>query len=193
MQSPASKGRNFVQPAWERVLGLRNRKGWTQEKLAEKSRVSVRTIQNIERGKPTQFGTILKLAQALGVQAQECMLPASTQSDSRDILTPTSVDGHQFGAPACPLSRTASVSGGGLEVLLWPGTPYTSPGTDAVGIKYRPGVRRFWERQIIADSCRPHSRAQKIQIRASPLLPPWDRSLQIDGGALDSASRAGVG
>jgi transcriptional regulator with XRE-family HTH domain len=102
MQSPASKGRNFVQPAWERVLDLRNRKGWTQEKLAEKSRVSVRTIQNIERGKPTQFGTILKLAQALGVQAQECMLPASTQSDSRDILTPTSVDGHQFSAPACP-------------------------------------------------------------------------------------------
>ena len=90
-QSPASKGRHFVQPAWEKVVDIRNRKGWTQEKLAEKARVSVRTIQNIEQGKPTLIGTILKLGRALGVQAEDCMLSSGAQIGFREC-TPVSFD-----------------------------------------------------------------------------------------------------
>ena len=66
-QSPAPVSGNFVRPAWQTVVELRSRRGWTQEKLAEKSILSVRTIQNLERGKSTHLGTIAKVAEALGV------------------------------------------------------------------------------------------------------------------------------
>ena len=102
MQSPASKGRHFVQPAWERVIDIRTRKGWTQEKLAEKARVSVRTIQNIEQGKPTLIGTILKLAQALGVQAEDCMVASTGQLDSGSVRPSASIARNSFAVSPCP-------------------------------------------------------------------------------------------
>jgi transcriptional regulator with XRE-family HTH domain len=53
---------------------LRRRKNWTQEKLADKAIVSVRTVQNIERGRPTQRSTLARLSNALGVSARDLML-----------------------------------------------------------------------------------------------------------------------
>lgn len=51
-----------------RLQALRMEKGWTQEKLAEKSGVSVSTIKNVEHGvrDPSLFSAIC-LADALGV------------------------------------------------------------------------------------------------------------------------------
>lgn len=80
MQTPESTGRTFVSVDGAKIVGLRARTGWTQEKLAEKSILSVRTVQNIERGKPTQFGTVVKLAVALGVEAKDCLQPVAVLS-----------------------------------------------------------------------------------------------------------------
>lgn len=76
-QNPAPVNGNFVRPAWQTVVELRSRRGWTQEKLAEKSILSVRTIQNLERGKSIHLGTIAKVAEALGVPPKECITSAA--------------------------------------------------------------------------------------------------------------------
>jgi transcriptional regulator with XRE-family HTH domain len=50
-----------------KVKDLRNRKGFSQEQLAEESRLSLRTIQRIEKGESTPRGdTLSKLTRALG-------------------------------------------------------------------------------------------------------------------------------
>ncbi len=67
------EGGNVIRPAWKTVIELRSRRGWTQEKLAEKSILSVRTIQNLERGKFTHRGTVAKVADALGVPVSQCI------------------------------------------------------------------------------------------------------------------------
>lgn len=47
---------------------LRAQKGWSQETLAEKSKVSVRTIQRIENGKRANLETLKDIAYALDVE-----------------------------------------------------------------------------------------------------------------------------
>src|ERR1700742_2853283 len=99
MQIRESTGRTFVSPDGTKIIELRARKGWTQEKLAEKSILSVRTVQNIERGKPTQFGTVVKLAIALGVEAKDCIRLEGAGSGTAD--TPTHSLAHTTNAE-CP-------------------------------------------------------------------------------------------
>jgi len=51
-----------------KIKDLRNRKGFSQEQLAEESKLSLRTIQRIEKSESTPRGdTLVKLTQALGV------------------------------------------------------------------------------------------------------------------------------
>jgi len=69
-----------VQVDGEKLVELRTRKNWTQEKLADKAIVSVRTVQNIERGRPTQRSTLARLANALGVSARDLMLLMAAQT-----------------------------------------------------------------------------------------------------------------
>jgi transcriptional regulator with XRE-family HTH domain len=97
-QNPAPTGGNLVQPAWQTVIELRSRRGWTQEKLAEKSILSVRTIQNLERGKAAHLGTITKIADALGVPPRECIASATPLQQLQNGQT------HEAGAslPPCP-------------------------------------------------------------------------------------------
>ncbi|WP_032800561.1 helix-turn-helix domain-containing protein, partial [Streptococcus sobrinus] len=49
------------------VANLRKQKGWTQERLAEKAGLSVRTIQRIERGDDSSLETLGLVANALDV------------------------------------------------------------------------------------------------------------------------------
>ncbi|MGM0588572.1 MAG: helix-turn-helix domain-containing protein [Bacteroidota bacterium] len=52
----------------EKIKQIRNQKGFSQEKLAEKSNLSLRTIQRIENGKSDPRGnTIIQIADALDV------------------------------------------------------------------------------------------------------------------------------
>jgi len=51
------------------LKGYRNKKGWSQEKLAREAGVSYQTVIKIERGyiRSPRLDTILKIAKALGV------------------------------------------------------------------------------------------------------------------------------
>jgi hypothetical protein len=53
------------------ISDLRKRKLWTQEKLADESGLSVRTIQRIESGEDVSLETIRVIAQALGVEISD--------------------------------------------------------------------------------------------------------------------------
>ncbi|WP_225000408.1 helix-turn-helix domain-containing protein [Cesiribacter sp. SM1] len=57
-----------------KVKDLRNRKGFSQEQLSEESKLSLRTIQRIEKGETVPRGdTLLKLTQALGVTPDDLL------------------------------------------------------------------------------------------------------------------------
>ena len=57
-----------------KVKDLRNRKGFSQEQLSEESKLSLRTIQRIEKGESIPRGdTLVKLTQALGVTPDDLL------------------------------------------------------------------------------------------------------------------------
>lgn len=57
-----------------KIKSLRNRKGFSQEQLSEESKLSLRTIQRIEKGESVPRGdTLIKLTQALGVTPDELL------------------------------------------------------------------------------------------------------------------------
>lgn len=57
-----------------RIKDLRNRKGFSQEQLSEESKLSLRTIQRIEKGESTPRGdTLIKLTQSLGVTPDDLL------------------------------------------------------------------------------------------------------------------------
>ena len=55
------------------LKGYRNKKGWSQEKLAREAGVSYQTVIKIERGyiRSPRLDTILKIAKALGVSLDD--------------------------------------------------------------------------------------------------------------------------
>ncbi|HEX4229263.1 MAG TPA: helix-turn-helix transcriptional regulator [Bryobacteraceae bacterium] len=96
-QNPASSIGNLVQPARQTIIKLRTHRGWTQEKLAEKSILAVRTIQNLEQGNFTRLRTISRVAEALGVSTRECIegaAPTESQIGRASAV--------EDGAPPCP-------------------------------------------------------------------------------------------
>ena len=60
-------------PNPRQIAALRERRGWTQEKLAERSGLSVRTIRNLEIGavQNPRRSSVDLLAHALGVEVEE--------------------------------------------------------------------------------------------------------------------------
>lgn len=57
-----------------KIKDLRNRKGFSQEQLSEESKLSIRTIQRIEKGESIPRGdTLIKLTQALGVTPDDLL------------------------------------------------------------------------------------------------------------------------
>lgn len=57
-----------------KAKSLRNRKGFSQEQLAEESKLSLRTIQRIEKGETIPRGdTLVKLAQTLDVTPDDLL------------------------------------------------------------------------------------------------------------------------
>ncbi|MBP1838893.1 helix-turn-helix domain-containing protein [Formosa algae] len=57
-----------------KIKDLRNRKGFSQEQLAEESKISLRTVQRIEKGESIPRGdTLIKLTQALGVTPDDLL------------------------------------------------------------------------------------------------------------------------
>ncbi len=57
-----------------KIKDLRNRKGFSQEQLSEEAKLSLRTIQRIEKGESIPRGdTLIKLTQALGVTPDDLL------------------------------------------------------------------------------------------------------------------------
>ena len=57
-----------------KIKDLRTRKGFSQENLSEESKLSLRTIQRIEKGESVSRGdTLIKLTQALGVTPDDLL------------------------------------------------------------------------------------------------------------------------
>ena len=54
----------------ERVKQLRQAQLVTQSQLAQKAGIRAESLCRIEKGKPAKFSTIIKLAEALGVEPQ---------------------------------------------------------------------------------------------------------------------------
>ncbi len=65
---------------------LRSRKGFSQEQLSEESKLSLRTIQRVERGESIPRGdTLIKLTNALGVTPDDIL--TWSKSDDKGYLT----------------------------------------------------------------------------------------------------------
>ncbi|MFD2568383.1 helix-turn-helix domain-containing protein [Pseudotenacibaculum haliotis] len=70
------KNKNFAR----KVKELRIRKGFSQEQLSEESKLSLRTIQRIEKGESIPRGdTIIKLTQALGTTTDDILERVNTE------------------------------------------------------------------------------------------------------------------
>lgn len=67
------------------IAPLRKSKGWTQEMLAEKSGLSIRTIQRMESGVDTSLDTLRLVAEALGVPVNELFESIENGSKEKEI------------------------------------------------------------------------------------------------------------
>lgn len=69
-----------------RVSKLRKEKGWTQEKLSEKSYVTVRTIQRLEAGEDVSLETLASISNALSVRVSDLFESIDTEGKEREIM-----------------------------------------------------------------------------------------------------------
>lgn len=67
------------------IATLRRAKGWTQEFLAEKSGLSVRTIQRLESGDDTSLDTLRLVAEALDVSVSELFEKVENKDKEKEI------------------------------------------------------------------------------------------------------------
>ncbi|MBS9338508.1 helix-turn-helix domain-containing protein [Fructobacillus sp. M2-14] len=68
------------------VAKLRKEKGWTQEELAEKSYLTVRTIQRMEAGSDVSLSTLSSVAQALSVSLSDLFEQIEEESKEIQIM-----------------------------------------------------------------------------------------------------------
>jgi transcriptional regulator with XRE-family HTH domain len=70
--------------AGKRLVVIRESRMWTQARLAEEAGVSPTTVSGIESGRISRprFGTLRKLARALGVEPEELLSPPGSGEES---------------------------------------------------------------------------------------------------------------
>ena len=66
-----------------RVAELRKKRGWTQEVLAEKANITVRTVQRIENGTDVSLDTLASISNALLVPVSE--LFESIEEEAKEV------------------------------------------------------------------------------------------------------------
>lgn len=69
---------------------IRERRMWTQVRLAREAGISPTTVSGIESGRISRphFGTLRKLARALGVEAEELVSPGAAAGRAEEIASP---------------------------------------------------------------------------------------------------------
>lgn len=68
-----------------RIVELRTQKGWTQERLAEVSGVTVRTVQRLEAGNDASLDTLARVATALTVSVRDLFVNVAEGDFSRSV------------------------------------------------------------------------------------------------------------
>jgi transcriptional regulator with XRE-family HTH domain len=96
---------------------IRERRMWTQARLADEAGVSPTTVSGIESGRISRphFGTLRKLARALGVEPEEMVSVAG--SEEGDVSSPLSLewamssgeDEFERGLEGAPVERLSSL------------------------------------------------------------------------------------
>jgi len=66
---------------------LRKSKGWTQEKLAEESNLSIRTIQRLESGEDSSLETLRLVSNALEVQINDLFVESEKKSNEVNLIS----------------------------------------------------------------------------------------------------------
>lgn len=66
---------------------LRKSKGWTQEKLAEESNLSIRTIQRLESGEDSSLETLRLVSNALEVQINDLFVESEKKSKEVNLIS----------------------------------------------------------------------------------------------------------
>ena len=69
-----------------RVAELRKKRGWTQEVLAEKANITVRTIQRIENGTDVSLDTLASISNALLVPVSELFERIEEEAKEVEIM-----------------------------------------------------------------------------------------------------------
>ena len=85
-----------------RLIGLRRSRMWTQVRLAEEAGVSPTTVSGIESGRISRphFGTLGKLARALGVDPRELLADPSASTTAEEDPAPMSLEWARSSAEA---------------------------------------------------------------------------------------------
>lgn len=68
------------------VAKLRKERGWTQEELAEKSFLTVRTIQRMEAGQDVSLTTLSSVAKALAVSLSDLFTHIDTEQKEIEVM-----------------------------------------------------------------------------------------------------------
>jgi transcriptional regulator with XRE-family HTH domain len=71
-----------------RISQLRERRGWTQKQLAERSSISVTFLSEVENDKPKSVGAevLIRLASALGASLDYLMTGASSTRQPEEVI-----------------------------------------------------------------------------------------------------------
>ncbi len=76
-----------------RIVDLRTQRGWTQERLAEASGITVRTVQRLEAGNDASLDTLTRVATALDVQVGD-LTTAPTRASTDATCRPSTPAPH---------------------------------------------------------------------------------------------------
>jgi len=68
-----------------RIVDLRSQMGWTQERLADESGVTVRTVQRLEAGNDGSLDTLSRVAKAFGVPVRELFITVAEDDYGRSV------------------------------------------------------------------------------------------------------------
>lgn len=68
-----------------RISELRTQMGWTQERLADESGVTVRTVQRLEAGNDGSLDTLSRVATAFGVPVRDLFVAVSEDDYGRSV------------------------------------------------------------------------------------------------------------
>jgi transcriptional regulator with XRE-family HTH domain len=69
-----------------RFSDLRTQMGWTQERFADESGVTVRTVQRLEAGNDRSLDTLPRVATAFGVPVRELFVAVSEEDYGRSVI-----------------------------------------------------------------------------------------------------------